>query len=455
MIADYLNRVSDSLQKTDNDILKKTAWKIIETKETGARIYTAGNGGSYATATHFCNDLIKGCRVDGRTGFSAQCLCDSLAVVTCLANDFSYEDVFAVELQTIAQKGDILILFSGSGNSPNIINAAKFARERGIFVIGFTGRDGGQLKELCDLCCVAPTWSMEELEDLHLCYCHCLVNYIRSELADIWDIEIIRRPALNGTFHSALFDFDGTVSLLREGWQEVMVPYFTEVLSEAVQNPDMSEIKETVTEFVDILTGKQTIFQCIRLDEEVQKRGGKAVDPYVYKAEYLRRLMERINNRLESLRNGTAKPEDYLVPGCADFLKILSENGIRLYLASGTDETDVLNEAKLLQVDSYFDGGIYGAKDSIKSCSKEIVIRRILEENKLAGSDLISFGDGYVEIQLVKEIGGYSIAVATDEVRKKGINAKKRSRLLSADADAVIPDFANYEKLIRFIKGVE
>jgi len=178
----YFGRISESLDKTDTGKLDEIARHIIKTKETGKRIFTAGNGGSAATASHFCNDLIKGCRVDDQVGFRATCLCDAMPVLTCLANDFSYEDVFAIELQTFAEKGDLLIVFSGSGNSPNILRAAEIARELGLYVIGFGGCGGGKMKDLCDLCLVAPTNSMEELEDLHLCYCHALITVIREEL---------------------------------------------------------------------------------------------------------------------------------------------------------------------------------------------------------------------------------------------------------------------------------
>ena len=451
MIQDYLNRVAKALNQTDEGTLKEIAQCIIKTKETGARIFTAGNGGSAATASHFCNDLIKGCRIDGRVGFIAQCLNDPMPVLTCLSNDFSYEEAYAVQLQTYAKKGDLLIVFSGSGNSPNILRAAAFARSRGMKVIGFGGRDGGLMKALCDICIIAPTQSMEELEDIHLCYCHSLVPYIREILKDTWDIEVVSYP--DRGFRYALFDFDGTLSLLREGWQDIMIPYFTEVIAAVSDKPDLTAIKESVTEFVDLLTGKQTIFQCMRLDEEVQKLGGKAVDPYEYKAEYLRRLMARIKDRHAALKNGTSKPEDHLVPGCEAFLKTLRENGVKLYLASGTDEVDVLAEAELLGLSKYFDGGIYGAKDTMIDCSKEIVIRQILEENKIDGAELVSFGDGYIEVQLVKDIGGYAVAVATDEARRKGVDGWKRKRLLSASADAVIPDFAGAAQLFDFISG--
>jgi D-sedoheptulose 7-phosphate isomerase len=178
----YLNRVADALHRTDSQILLKIADQILRTKKANTRIFTAGNGGSASTASHFCNDLIKGCRVNNNPGFRTHCLTDPMAVTTCLANDYGYENIFTVQLETHAAKGDLLILFSGSGNSPNIVKAAEYAREAGLYVIGFGGRDGGKMKGLCDICVIAPTESMEELEDLHVTYCHSLVAYIRDEL---------------------------------------------------------------------------------------------------------------------------------------------------------------------------------------------------------------------------------------------------------------------------------
>jgi len=265
----------------------------------------------------------------------------------------------------------------------------------------------------------------------------------------MWNIEEIRSPASG--FKFAIFDFDGTLSLLRQGWQEVMVPYFVEVVVAVAPEEDPATIATEVREFVDILTGKQTIYQCIRLAQAVEKRGGTPLDPYEYKAEYLRRLMEKIQGRIDALRNGEDLPAMHLVPGSEEFLKLLRERGISLYLASGTDEDSVVDEAGLLGLADYFDGGIHGAKDSTMDCAKEVVIRQILSENGIDPSQLLVFGDGYVEIQLVKEIGGYAVAVATDEERREGIDPWKRERLLSAKADAVIPDFKEAEKLIAFL----
>jgi len=269
---------------------------------------------------------------------------------------------------------------------------------------------------------------------------------------DHWHMEVIRKPPRPAPFRFALFDFDGTVSLIREGWQQVMIPYFIEVLGAAPQGEDEAAIEETVTGFVDRLTGKQTIFQCIRLDEEVRKRGGAPADPGAYKAEYLRRLEEHIKGRVAALEKH-ADPEGYLVPGCRELFSILKERGYQIYLASGTDEEDVLREASLLGIAGWFDGRIHGARDNQTSCSKELVIRDIIRENHLTGRELLSFGDGFVEIELVAGIGGYTVGVATDERRRKGVNQHKRARLLEAGADMIIPDFAEAKTLMDYLES--
>lgn len=451
-LFDYAKQVSNDILKTNFDILSEIAEKLINAKINGKAIYTAGNGGSAATASHMVNDLVKGCRAHGREGFNAVCLNDSSPIITCLANDFSYEDIYSLQLKTYASYGDVFVVYSGSGNSPNIVNGIKTANEMGLYTIGFSGGDGGKLKGLCKSLLIAPTNSMEQLEDMHMLYEHDLACTMRTILENLWGIEIIKYPPVGFSFKSALFDFDGTVSLIREGWQEVMIPYFVEVLSMTPRAEALEDIKRVVTDFVDTLTGKQTIFQCMRLDEEVVKRGGEKQNPLIYKKEYLIRLDTRIKHRYEALENKVTDPSEFLVPGAIKLFEMLKANGIKLYLASGTDEESVLKEAKLLGVDKYFDGGIYGAKDDIIVCSKELVINKILKENEITGEQLISFGDGYVEIELVANIGGYTFGVANDEVKKSGINTWKRKRLISAGAHAIIPDFADSSALINYLK---
>lgn len=224
-LLEYTGDVAARAMRTDFDLLAQIARTLIEAKERGATIYTAGNGGSAATASHICNDLLKGCRVHNREGFKTECLADSCAVMTCLGNDFSYEEIFSIQLRTKAHRGDVLLVYSGSGNSPNIVRLVDTAREMGVVTIGFSGRDGGKLAGRCDLLLIAPTDSMEQIEDLHMLYVHALSSVIQQVLPDRWGVEYVRYPDPKAGITTALFDFDGTVSLIREGWREIMVPY--------------------------------------------------------------------------------------------------------------------------------------------------------------------------------------------------------------------------------------
>jgi len=248
----------------------------------------------------------------------------------------------------------------------------------------------------------------------------------------------------------AMFDFDGTISLIRQGWQEIMVPYFMEVVKETGTTETEEEIHALVREFVDRLTGKQTIYQCMALDDAVVARGGPKRDPGEYKKEYLRRLNERIRDRKQALENG-ADPEDYIVPGALDFVRRLQEKGIRCYLASGTDEADVKYEASLLGLHKVFGDNIRGALDAETTCAKELVIRQLLETENISPKELVSFGDGYVEIELVANLGGLAIGAATDEEHKQGVDQWKRGRLVAAGANAIIPDFRNAEEILENI----
>lgn len=257
----------------------------------------------------------------------------------------------------------------------------------------------------------------------------------------------IRRPK-NG-FRYAVLDFDGTVSLIREGWQQIMTPYFIEELSRAPGARLLArEALEThVREFITLLTGKQTIYQCIQLAEEIRKLGGTPLDPQAYKDEYQRRLLIHIDGRLSALRSDGVDREPYTVPGTYQLLEMLLRHGITPYLASGTDENFVLDEAHLIGVDVYFGANIYGAQREYRTFSKKMVIERIIRENDLAGDELLGFGDGYVEIENVREAGGTAIGVASNEHERTGIDEWKRERLIRAGANVIIPDYRDIAEL--------
>ncbi|MFO7610896.1 MAG: HAD family hydrolase [Clostridia bacterium] len=266
-------------------------------------------------------------------------------------------------------------------------------------------------------------------------------------------MEIINMQAATGGIHSVVFDFDGTLSLIRKGWQEIMTPYFAEVLSGSPGGGSYETEYSCAKDFIDLLTGKQTIYQCIRLNEEVVARGGESIEPLEYKNEYHRRLIEKIDYRRKGLADGSIKPVEYLVQGSVEIIEMLLGRGAEIYLASGTDEMYVVQEAGLLGLDKYFKGRIYGARDDYRLFSKAMVIRRILEDNDLHGSMLAGFGDGYVEIENIKEAGGMAIGVATDEEKMEGIDEWKRARLIKAGADVIIPDFTELAEIEKYLFG--
>ena len=260
-------------------------------------------------------------------------------------------------------------------------------------------------------------------------------------------IEIIRKGVSANRAKVALFDFDGTLSLIRTGWVDVMVPMMVEILAELKTGEKQDDLRALVDEFVARLTGEQTIYQMIELAQQVEKRGGKPLAPLQYKRMYHDRLMQKIEYRREELHHGKVSPDRYLVPGARAFIESLRNRGLKLYCASGTDEAYTLKEARLLEIDRYFDGCIYGARDDYKSFSKEILIRKMVSSMECRGNELVGFGDGFVEIKNIKDAGGVAVGVATDEPECKVVNAWKRERLVKVGADFIVPNFLCREQL--------
>jgi phosphoglycolate phosphatase len=251
-----------------------------------------------------------------------------------------------------------------------------------------------------------------------------------------------------------LFDFDGTLSLIRQGWPEVMVPMFVEAVPR-LEGESEEDVRRLVLDDIMRLNGKQTVYQMIQLAERVKERGGRPGEPLDYKHEYLRRLGLHIGARTAGIAAGSVNPEEFLVHGSRAFLEHLRALGLQLYLASGTDEWAVKQEAELLGITEFFGPRIYGAQDDYKSFSKKIVIDRILNEHKITGRQLLAFGDGYVEIENTKGVGGLAVAVASDEANNGSgrIDAWKRERLLGVGADAVIPDYRDAVAFVDHLLG--
>jgi len=254
-----------------------------------------------------------------------------------------------------------------------------------------------------------------------------------------------------GKIRHALFDFDGTLSVLREGWETVMVPVMIEAI--CGQSPATAEVELEVREYVEQSTGILTILQMEWLVEAVRRHGlaGPPGSATAYKAHYLERLMVGVRERVLQVETGAFQADDCMLSGARDFLAGLQERGAQLYLISGTDHADVQHEAGVLGLENIFAGRIYGALDEREAHSKERIVQRILDEHHLFGDELLVVGDGPVEIRAARERGAIALGVASDEVAREGWNEQKIARLQKAGADLLIPDFSQGEKLFSFL----
>lgn len=265
------------------------------------------------------------------------------------------------------------------------------------------------------------------------------------------DIEIIRDTE-RGRFKYALFDFDGTVSLLREGWQQVMGPLMVEMIcGDTTPTP---AIEKVCADFIDETTGINTILQMEGLEKLVREYGlvpeDKILDAHGYKAIYNDRLMIRVRERIAQLAAGTLPIEQVTVRGSVEFVKALSARGLQMYIFSGTDRDDVRNESALVGVAPYF-AEIWGAMRTYAESNKEMIIKQIIANHDLHGSEVLVVGDGPVEIRLAHEHGCVSVGVCSDELRGHGWSEEKRERLTKAGADILVPDFGEHDALMEYL----
>lgn len=259
------------------------------------------------------------------------------------------------------------------------------------------------------------------------------------------------RPGLQpraGITH-VIFDFDGTLSWLRHGWPEIMCGLFLEHYP-ARPGETPTVIHDLLLEELLSLNGKPSIYQMERFVERVRERGASAPEPISLLAEYSRRLDARISERTARVASGTAIADEYLVHGARAMVEQLGKMGLRLIILSGTIEHRVREEAALLGLTSYFGPHIYGSTADHTQFSKRRVMDRLMAEEGITGANVLAFGDGPVEIEQTKDLGGIAIAVASNEEHNgSGImDAAKRRQLVAAGADGVIADYRNPETLL-------
>ncbi len=177
----YLGEVGGILQRLAQDQIAQIVHILKQARLDRKQIFLIGNGGSGSAASHFANDLLKATTIPGKPRMKAVALTDNMSVILAYANDCGYETIFTEQLDALATPGDVLIAFSGSGRSPNVLRALDLARQRGLTTIGFSGRDGGEMPERCDVCLIVPCQSMEQIEAVHAVLTHLISGAIRDE----------------------------------------------------------------------------------------------------------------------------------------------------------------------------------------------------------------------------------------------------------------------------------
>ena len=274
------------------------------------------------------------------------------------------------------------------------------------------------------------------------------------------EIEVVNEIPRNVEITHAIFDHDGTISTLRQGWEEIMEPMMVRAII-GEENTTFDEylrnkVLKKVQEYIDKTTGVQTLIQMKGLIDLVRYFGyipeENILDEHGYKAIYNTELLRLVDRRLDKLTRGELDVQDFSLKNAVAFLKILHDKGVRLYLASGTDQQDVEKEADALGYAELFGGHIYGASANITKEPKKIVLEKILNDiNQENTHQIVTFGDGPVEIRETHKRGGLTGGIASNEVRRFGLNKKKRSRLIQAGADIIMPDFSQMGHLLTML----
>lgn len=275
-----------------------------------------------------------------------------------------------------------------------------------------------------------------------------------------FDIEIINALPDNLNIKHAIFDNDGTLSTLREGWEQIMAPMMIRaILGPKYFDADevlFEKVKSSVDYLIDKTTGIQTLKQMQLLIGLIVEFGfvpeHQILNEYGYKEIYNNDLIRMVKKREDKLNKGELTIDDLTIKNALPFLKELYNRGIKLYLTSGTDEEDVKHESAVLGHDFLFEGRIFGATGDINKEAKKMVLDRILDSiNDSEASSIVTFGDGPVEIRETHKRGGITLGIASNELRRYGLNEKKRTRLIQAGADLIVPDFSQSEQILRLL----
>jgi rfaE bifunctional protein kinase chain/domain len=348
--------------------------------------------------------------------------------------------------------GDAVVasLAAALGSGQDAITAAKMANVAAMVTV----------RKLHTTGTASPEEIREAARDL---------NYVfESELAESprqakklpgTDIELIGELPSDLAIKHCIFDHDGTLSVLREGWEQIMEP----MMMRAILGSHFSTVDEAVYqrveqmshEFIDRTTGIQTLVQMQGLVKLVRQAGfvpeNMILDEHGYKHLYNKELLRMVKVRMEKLSSGELNSEDFQIKNAGRLLQALHDRGVKLYLASGTDEADVIAEAEAMGYAHLFEGRIFGAVGDVNIEAKKVVLERIIRDNNLSGHEFATFGDGPVEMRETQKRGGICIGIASNEVRRFGWNMAKRKRLIRAGAQILVPDFSQLTALLNVL----
>ncbi|HBH84571.1 MAG TPA: carbohydrate kinase [Bacteroidales bacterium] len=333
----------------------------------------------------------------------------------------------------------------------NIVDAARL----GTFVAGVT------VQKLFQTGTATPKEIFDIGNDPDYIFLPELAEDIRhASYIDNTEIEIISNWKENPEIRHAIFDHDGTISTLREGWELIMAPMMIKaILGDNFLLADDAlyrRIQIRVQEFIDKTTGIQTLVQMHGLRDMIIEFGfvdeEKILDATGYKKIFNDELLLMVRSREKKFKDGELTLDDFTLKNSVPFLRKLYDSGVKLYLASGTDIEDVISEAKALGYDNFFEGRIFGSVGDISRDAKKIVLDQILDTiGDSASARVVTFGDGPVEIRETRKRGGLTVGVASNEVRRYGLNLQKRTRLIKAGADIIVPDFSQYTHLLELL----
>jgi phosphoglycolate phosphatase len=267
-----------------------------------------------------------------------------------------------------------------------------------------------------------------------------------------WQIHFAPHFKPHPDIRHVVFDFDGTLSLVRGGWAEIMVEQFLEHLP--VHAPEAEPaLRQSLLHDILALNGKPTIYQMQLLAEKVSQQGGTSDSPDNYNLDFQRRLRIKLSERLEDIRTTPARRDHYLVHEARTMLTLLRERGIIIHLLSGTARPDLLIESEALGIREFLGDRIYGPDDLRPGFTKRAVFEQIVLDHSLTDGQLMCFGDGAVEIMDTRRLNGLAIAVASDEAQNGSgrLDDNKQSHLLKAGAHVVIPDYRHASQLLEVL----